>query len=221
MTDQDKKDFSIIMLGVAENYGQTLTANGIALRFEMLKAYPLSEVRAAAVSILQSRKYTSMPTVADFLEHISGGSAEDKSETEAGKVLEAIERHGRYYSVVFDEPVTQAVIMQAYGGWPQLCADCGVEESEHWFRKGFAKTWAAYSRQGIKHFGHIPGLTELTNNQNGHSEWTDQPKLVGNVQKALTVLEGGRLAEIEQLPQVALPGGQEFLSRLEGKRVVQ
>ena len=131
MTQADFKQFSALIQGVAECYGQSLSAQGIVLRFKLVERFDYAEVEKAALSIMATRKYTSMPTPADFLEHISGGSAEDKAEVEAGKVLAAIGKHGGYTSVVFDDAVTQAVIVQAYGGWPKLCADCGVEESEH------------------------------------------------------------------------------------------
>ena len=157
MTQADFKSFSELVQGVAECYGQSLSAQGVALRFKLLEQFDMAEVRQAALSIMATRKYTSMPTPADFLEHISGGSAEDKAEVEAGKVLAAIGKHGAYASVLFDDAVTQAVIVQAYDGWPKLCADCGVEESEHWFRKNFAKTWAAYSRQGVQCSGYTFG----------------------------------------------------------------
>ena len=192
MTQADFKPFSVLIQGVAECYGQTLSAQGVALRFKLLEQFSLPEVEKAALSVMATRKYTSMPTPADFLEHISGGSAEDKAEVEAGKVLEAIGRHGAYSSVVFDDAVTQAVIVQAYGGWPKLCQDCGVEESEHWFRKNFARTWAAYSRQGVKQSGHLPGLFEITNCSNGYHEHVDPPKLVGDPAKARAVLEAGQ-----------------------------
>ena len=158
MTQTDFDRFDALIQGVAECYGQSLSAQGIALRFKLLAQFDFAEVEKAALSIMATRKYTTMPTPADFLEHISGGSAEDKAEVEAGKVLAAIGKHGAYTSVVFDDAVTQAVIVQTYGGWPKLCADCGVEESENWFRKNFAKTWAAYSRQSVKQHGHLPGL---------------------------------------------------------------
>jgi hypothetical protein len=192
MTEQDKKQFALIMTGVAENYGKSITSQGIALRFEMLSGYDLADVKRAAFAIMASRKYTSMPTVADFLEYLGGGSAEDKAEVEAGKVLEAIARRGSYASVVFDDPVTQAVIVQAYGGWPKLCVDCGVEESEHWFRKNFAKTWAAYSRQGVKLYGHLPGIVEIGNSAKGYLEHIPKPELIGIPEKALAVLEAGQ-----------------------------
>ena len=194
MTQADFKAFSSLIQGVAECYGQTLSAQGVILRFALLEQFGYAEVRKAALSIMATRKYTTMPTPADFLEHISGGSAEDKAEVEAGKVLDAIGRHGGYASVVFDDPTTQAVIVQAYGGWPKLCAECGVEESEHWFRKNFAKTWAAYSRQGVKQTGHLPGLFEISNYSNGFYEHIPPPKLVGDPAKARAVLEAGKSA---------------------------
>ena len=194
MTQTDFDRFDALIQGVAECYGQSLSAQGIALRFKLLAQFDFAEVEKAALSIMATRKYTSMPTPADFLEHISGGSAEDKAEVEAGKVLEAIERHGGYSSVVFDDPVTQAVIVQAYGGWPKLCADCGVEESENWFRKNFTKTWAAYSRQGVKQNGHLPGQFEITNHASGYYEHIEPPKLVGDPAKARAVLEAGKSA---------------------------
>lgn len=205
MTQADFDRFDVLMQGVAECYGQTLSAQGVALRFKLLEAFSLPEVENAMLSIMASRKYTSMPVPADFLEHIGGGSAEDKAEVEAGKVLAAIGKHGAYASVVFDDAVTQAVIVQAYGGWPRLCADCGVEESEHWFRKNFAKTWAAYSRQGVKQSGHLPGLFEIANRSNGYLEHIEPPKLVGDPAKARAVLDAGKNA-------LMLTGGPENMS---------
>ena len=192
MTQADFKTFSALIQGIAECYGQSLSAQGIALRFRLLEQFDFAEVEKAALSVMATRKYTSMPTPADFLEHIGGGSAEDKAEVEAGKVLDAIGRHGAYSSVVFDDAVTQAVIVQAYGGWPKLCQTCGVEESENWFRRNFAKTWAAYSRQGVKQSGHLPGLFEITNHSNGYHEHIDPPKLIGDPAKARAVLEAGK-----------------------------
>lgn len=204
MTQADFKPFSALIQGVAECYGQSLSAQGIALRFRLLEQFDFAEVKKAALSIMATRKYTSMPTPADFLEHISGGSAEDKAEVEAGKVLDAIGRHGAYSSVVFDDAVTQAVIVQAYGGWVKLCQTCGVEESENWFRKNFAKTWAAYSRQDVKQSGHLPGLFEITNHRSGYLEHIEPPKLIGDPAKARAVLEAGK-------SPLALTGGPDAM----------
>ena len=196
MTQHDFDRFSAIMLGIAENYGQSLSPTGISIRFKALASHAVNEVERAAMSLLVCRKYTTMPTIADFLEHMNGGSAEDKAEVEAGKVLWAIGRHGVYASVVFDDAVTQAVIVLGYGGWVKLCSECGPGcergESEKWFRKDFSRTWAAYSRQGVQHTGHLPGLFEITNCSNGYHSHVDAPKLVGDPAKAQAVLESGK-----------------------------
>lgn len=185
MQDNDKKDFAAVMTGLAENYGQTLTPQGIALRFEALKQFKISEIRAAALAIMAGRKYTNMPTVADFLEYLGGGAAEDIAEVEAGKVIRAMSEHGAYRSVVFDNPVTQAVINDVWGGWPKVCEMC----PDKWLRHEFVKVFAAYARQGRKQFGHLPGLIELNNAAAGLSEFIQPPVLVGNQQQALAVLQ--------------------------------
>jgi hypothetical protein len=186
MTDDDKHAFSSIMVGLAENYSQTVTPDGMRLRFEALKMFGIDEVKQAAMSLLASRKFTSMPTVADFLEHIGGGNAEDKAEIEAGKVVEAVRSVGAYRSVVFDDPVTMAVISRAFGGWVKLCQNM-TDREEKFFRKEFKQAYGSYSRQGIREGGSLLGLSESQNLGRGlgHSE---APKLIGDSAKAEQVL---------------------------------
>lgn len=191
MRPDDFDRFSALIQGVADCYGQTLTAQGMVLRFKMLEHADYGDVEKAALSIMASRKYSSMPTPADFIEHIGGGRVEDQAEVEAGKVLDAVGRVGGYASVAFDDAVTQAVIAKAYGGWPKLCETIGTEEDEQWFRKNFAKTWGAYCRQGIVQHGHLPGRSEIGNGSNGLLH-TEQIRLVGDKAKAQAILEAGR-----------------------------
>lgn len=110
---------------------------------------------------------------------------EDKAIVEVGKVLEAVRKHGAYASIVFDEPVTQAVITHAYGGWVRLCSECDAQS----FPWEFVRTWTAYFRQRIKRFGHLPGIHEITNSSNGYYEHVPPPILIGDPDKARAVLE--------------------------------
>lgn len=197
MEDLDKQAFAEMIVALAENYGQTVTRAGMALRFDALREYGIADIRRATMSLLRSRKYTTMPTVADFLEHLGGGSAEDKAELAAGKILKAVARVGRYASVSFDDPVVMAVIEGAYGGWPQLCEACAGNEVK-FVRRELAKTYAAYARQGARHYGHLSGLTENQNGSAGMLEFLPRPVLVGDREKAAAVLaEGERLAALE------------------------
>jgi putative component of membrane protein insertase Oxa1/YidC/SpoIIIJ protein YidD len=112
-------------------------------------------------------------------------------EIEAIKVVNAITDIGPYKSVVFDDPVTQAVI-ESYGGWPDVCEECSNREKTKWFKIHFKNTYRAYARQGIKKFGHLPGTIELQNRINGCEEFIEKPALIGKKENALMVLERGK-----------------------------
>lgn len=189
MTNKDKTAFAEIMMACGENYGVTLTPAGIAMRFEALREYDISDLRRAAMSLLRSRKYTSMPTIADFLEHM-GGSAEDRSEIAAGKALRAVAEVGSYASVTFDDPVLMAVIENGWGSWPEFCAACSGTEVK-FMRRELAKTYAAYARQGIRRYGHLSGITENNNGRAGYFEHIPAPRLVGSREEAARVLAAG------------------------------
>ncbi|AMD89460.1 DUF6475 domain-containing protein [Desulfovibrio fairfieldensis] len=190
MTDADKKDFAEIMVALAENYSQTLTKQGLSLRFTALREHDIADIRAAAMSLMVSRRYTTMPTVADFLDHLGGGSQEDRAEVEAGKVLLALREHGGYRSVVFDDPVTMAVVEKGFGGWTKLCEELRGAEEKFW-RRDFVRMYAAYGRQGIKTFGHLPGRLENRNGSNGFLGEVPAPVLIGDERRAAAVLAAG------------------------------
>jgi len=211
MHNSEIENFSKLMFMVAENYGQTLTPERIAFLFQFFEQYEFEAIKQAAFSLLANRKYTSFPTVADFVEYLGGGSAEDKALVEAGKVLKAISREGAYASVVFDDPVTQAVIVNAYGSWPTLCQEV-TEVQKSWFIKDFSKTYAAYTRQSIKQYGHLMGITESSNAARGVGKKYHRLALIGDEFAARVVLAG----ELEVTADI--DGAVKELC--EGKRIV-
>lgn len=113
---------------------------------------------------------------------------EDMAIVEVGKVLEAVRKHGAYSSVVFDDPVTQAVIARNYGGWPRLCRECDAKG----FRREFARTWVAYCRQKVECFGYLHGIHESTNRSTGFYEYIHPPKIIGDTEIARAVLKAGQ-----------------------------
>lgn len=190
-TDETKRKFAEIMQGLAENFGGELSRPGLKMRFELLKPYPIEAVEQMALRLLATRKFTRMPTVAEMLDFLGDGSVEDRAEIEAAKVLKAIGDVGGYQSVVFDDPVTMAVIHGSYGGWRLLCAETS-EADTRWFRQQFAKTYGAYARRDVKVFGHLPGQLEIDEaGRAGDSERLPRPVLIGDRAKAQAVLEAG------------------------------
>jgi hypothetical protein len=192
MTEADKNKFAEIMTGLAENFGSQLSRPGLSMRFEALKEYSMEQVKQAAMSLMRSRKYTTMPTVAEFLEHLGGGSAEDLAEVEAAKVLDAIKRIGPYSSVAFDDPVTCAVVKQGYGSWEDL-VEAADEQREHWFVKDFVRRWQAFKKQGLMAGGKCAGQIERLNSASGFGERKSPMALVGDAEKAKRLaLEAGQ-----------------------------
>ena len=201
MQEADFDSFSALMLGLAENYGQSITTEGIELRFKVLAPYSIAEVEAAAFSLLATRKYTTMPTVADFLERLGGGTAEDKAEVACSKALDAAAVYGAYRSVVFDDPVLQAVINNNFGGWAKFCQ----AEYDKWLRKEFCEAYAAYSRQGFAEYGYLPGICEVENSAKGLGQFVEPPAMIGAAEGCKAVLRGGSdMAISEALPFVAV-----------------
>ena len=54
MRAEDFDRFDALIQGVADCYGQTLTAQGIALRFKMLTPFDYAAVERAALAIMHS-----------------------------------------------------------------------------------------------------------------------------------------------------------------------
>jgi hypothetical protein len=70
-TDGDR--FRKLMEGMADNFRDTISKEGMRMRWEMLKGYSIDQVEDAGKKILATRKYTKMPPIAEFLDAINGG----------------------------------------------------------------------------------------------------------------------------------------------------
>ena len=142
MEKQDIKQFTEIMMGLAENYpGAVLTSNGLKLRFAALKEFPIEQVSGAAVKLIKTHKYNSMPTVGDMINAMGGG--QDKAEIEAGKILDHLHRFGAHKTPAFEDPVT-AYLMG--GRWRYFSWASRVQESElKWWTKDFIRAYQAHA----------------------------------------------------------------------------
>ncbi len=193
MNDDDRQEFAALMAGVAENFSAQLSGPGIAMRFDALKAYPIDQVCAACAAVVGSRKYTKMPTVADFMEYIGGGNIEDVALVEAGKAIKAVKRVGGYASVTFDNPTTMAVIEHGFGGWVKFCGEM-TSENEKWVTRDFVRIYSAYTRQGITLTGILAGRTETHNEAHGRGSTHHNHVLIGDSRKALAISEQRAIA---------------------------
>ena len=146
MLKQDVKEFSEIMVGMADNYGRTLTASGLRLRFEALQDYTIDQVTMAATKLLRTHRYNTMPTVGDFvavLDHAEGKiSMSDRAEIEAGEVLAHLRRHGRTLKPRFKDPITSHLMSSR---WRYLSWASYVKEADlKWWQKDFISAYNAH-----------------------------------------------------------------------------
>ncbi len=119
MTNDDKKRFAEIMYGLAENFSVQMNGPGLKMRFEALKKFTIEQVEHAALQIVKRRKYTTMPTIADFIERMEVTGA-DKAEEQANLIPKAIRFVGRYNTPKFDDPITEFLVFKCFG-WSRIC----------------------------------------------------------------------------------------------------
>jgi len=162
MNQNDKDRFLKAFTFMAEVFAKENSKILLNAYFKAMDKFTIDEVVSAIETAICNVKF--FPKPVELIEMITGGSQniEDRALIEAGKVLKAIKRIGKYKSVQFDDAFTQAVIVQTFGGWVKMCAELNTQE-EKWFVKDFSGSYSAYSRQGIKHEGHLSGIAEIDN----------------------------------------------------------
>ena len=166
MEKQDLKRFTEIMMAIAENYpGTTFTSNGLKLRFEALRDFSIDQVSEAAVKLIRTHRYNSMPTTADIIDTIEGApgriSAKDRAEIEAGKIIDHLYRHGKGTIPEFEDPITRHLMTTRwrYGPWAAYV----VEDDLKWWSRDFVRAYRAHvAGVGVMDsLPDLPGLKQL------------------------------------------------------------
>lgn len=119
MKNEDKKRFLELMTGLAEVFSSNLTEAGVRLQFNALNQYSIEQIEQAANIIVKTRRYTSMPVPADFIEAIEGNS-DDNADYQISLIKKAIGIYGSYQTPKFVDPVTTEVVSTI--NWGNLCA---------------------------------------------------------------------------------------------------
>jgi hypothetical protein len=187
MTQDEKIRLTDIIQGAAELLNRELSPIALVLYVKTLEDLDFNEASKAFSAIISESKF--FPAPAEVRERVIGPpeKLEDLAIIEAAKVVAAISRYGHYESVVFDDPVTMAVIQQQFGGWERACEK--TEEEDKFWRKDFVKAYCTFARAGIHSFGVLYGAHDRINGANGFDNKTE-PVLIGDRQRALQVWEG-------------------------------
>lgn len=138
MDQKDKSRFTQIMLGMADNFRDTITKEGMQMRFDMLREFSMEEIEFAARKIMQNRKYTKMPPVAEFFDAIKGKAGTRALEA-WGSVVECLKRGNEP-----DDPIAVEAIRRI-GGWSWLMRQSYDEL--HWLEKRFVEHYDSYEQK--------------------------------------------------------------------------
>lgn len=197
MTNQDMPRFISAMTAMSVVFKEPLSQPLVETYFRVLSGFDADQVDAGISKAISTLKFWPKPV--ELVECISGGGLrlEDKAQVEACRVLEAIKSIGTYSSVAFDDAVTQAVIVQQFGGWAKFSEMRAVDEK--WFVKDFAAAYQAFARANVKHYGALSGVASCQNALTGRPH-DEKPVYIGDVEKAKAIHAQGKLN--------ALPDGE-------------
>lgn len=149
-TEEELKKFSQIMWGVAEDFGGTLSDNGLMMKFNALQEYSIEQISQAASWLLKHREksFPAVPTtkeIIDAIQNVAGGGCQNAAEVQADLVLKKLRNEGGGGKCDFDDPVTQHLMSVR---WPYQSWAANVLEKELvWWRKEFIEAYRSYAKQ--------------------------------------------------------------------------
>lgn len=200
MNNDDKSRFLLIMTGIAEYYGKTLSQAVIRLYWEGLKQYDLQAVEKSLWTHTQDPDSGQfMPKIADVAKYLKGRTT-DQAAIAWSKVDKAIRYIGIYQDVVFDDAIIHKVIADM-GGWIAL----GSKTDEEWifFGNQFQTRYRGYAMKAeeIEYQSALTGVINMQNMQQGFKLQT--PTFVGDQLKARFVYEKGSETALLQMKKAS------------------
>ena len=166
MNKGDVEKFGEIIFAIAEIKGKTLSKPAISLYFEALKQYPIGEIKDAATRIIQTHKYATIPSPADFIEFIDPPESMAVKTAEAFQIaMDTITIRGIYETVKFDDLAISHAI-HAMGGWIEFCNKSRTPDDRdfEFFKKEFNSLYTGYHKRRV--LSSPPELTGIIDRDN-------------------------------------------------------
>lgn len=198
MKPVDRAEFARMLTDALAFYRQDVSKFALSVWWEACQPFDLEQVsKALTAHALDPERGQFAPKPADIV-RVLQGTQTDRALVAWGKVHEAIARAGAYQSVVFDDGLIHAAIVDI-GGWTAICR-MPTDELPHLQRR-FCDSYRAYARRpDVAYPPKLIGESEALNAGNGRA--VAAPLLLGNREAALHVLRTGNA--VDRLPMVAL-----------------
>lgn len=189
MNTADKVRFAKLITGLAQTFQTPISSGDLENYWQLLKVFPLKAVEQAIIAYCRSPDaHKFLPKPGELVALVQGDSV-GQALLAWTKILRAIQSVGAYRSVIFDDPLIQAVIGDM-GGWQRLCA---MRVQDQPFQaKEFEKRYTHYlARPPIAYPKQLIGIIDAVNAARGHDQ-ASSPILIGDEKRALQVLKGGQ-----------------------------
>ena len=137
-----KADLTKVLYMMAEIYSSKVSDPLVDAWVAVLtdEKVSIEQAKAAAIIVMKTRKYTKMPTPADFLDLIKPRiSTKALADNQADLVLEAVRRNGPNKLPAFEDKAT-AKLMTVRWPWKSFCETLEIEQVK-WWRKEFAEAY--------------------------------------------------------------------------------
>lgn len=187
MTADDKRQLYALLKNVHSFYKADLSTFAAQVWWSALQNYSIEQIQSAFTAhAVDPKEGRFMPKPADIV-RVLQGTHEERALVAWGSVMQAMERHGSWSSVAFDDPVIHAVITDL-GGWTTLCQT--KYEELPFVQKRFCDAFRAYAVKGVQSYPPLLlGNADRENLRMGYP--TTSPVLIGDASKAKLVIENG------------------------------
>ena len=149
MGPKDRKGFRELIEALAAAFNAEVSEALFTGYWMGLQDLQLSDLRRAGADAIRDCQF--MPKPAELRELAGAGkmSHEDRAVIAWDSVCRAVERHGYYETVQFDDPVTTATLRSLWHTWVGV-DNAFEQDQEKWLRKEFTRVYCAFSRRGVK-----------------------------------------------------------------------
>ncbi len=172
-------DLSRLIFHVADYYRESVSETVLGFWIRGLGKFSFEEISVAFERWMMANDR--MPRISNIVE-ILDGTGEDRALAALLKVERAMEEHGGYATVVFDDPVIHATI-QSLGGWLKACRQTDYDFT--WWKKDFQERYRHFDQYGLP--PEVPvrlvGIFDQSNLPLG--EKPQKPVVIGNYEKAI------------------------------------
>jgi len=173
-----EREIAKLLTMTAALYDKELNEMLLELFYNALDGFELERIKAAFTQHVKRSRF--FPKPADIIEIMrgTGDDLESRAIQQANLVWCSIASVGHGATVLFKDPVTNAVVEQCFGGWCQLAGESKERELK-WFLKDFEKYFRVYAKAGIERHEPLPGWYDIQNRERGFEIESEGPVMIG------------------------------------------